>query len=354
MEYGLTSRMSTVAEHWQTHAAAPTPKEEPVFGSTGLLIFLPAALAACFIVACPLKRWTRRATATVSSSIWPEWLPRPADSTALAFVEESPQPQSLAASLPELLLIVPVSVPSPGMVAEALTGVGLVVQPILLEDCEGTVRLKGHHRLLGVWAPAELLERKAEQLRLPMPLHSRYGGGAVEYSPAVRPLLERRQLGDFSSLQRQVLILALAGPPRQLRGHSSPDAPLRDWATAASDQSQRFHAAHAARTHRETDAKKDTAAAEAAAAAAAAAAAGSAELGAGADELSAGLALDRIVHEGTELAGYVVAHDAAELATLRRSWLGEALAPQPLHAIRAYFGVQVALYFAWLGTYTRL
>ena len=362
MEYGLTSRMSTVAEHWQTHAATPTSTEEaPVFGSTGLLIFLPAALAACLIVACPLKRWTRRATATVSSSIWPEWLPRPADGTTLAFVEESPQLQSLPASLPELLLIVPVSVPSPGMVAEALTGVGLVVQPILLDDCEGTVRLKGHHRLLGVWAPAELLERKAEQLRLPMALHSRYGGGAVEYSPAVRPLLERRQLDDFSSLQRQVLILALAGPPRQLRGdqlrgHSSLDAPLRDWATAASDQSQRFHAVHAARTHRETDARKDAAAAEAAAAAvaAAAAAAGSAELDAGADELSAGLALDRIVHEGTELAGYVVAHDAVELAALRRSWLGELLAPQPLLAIRNYFGVQVALYFAWMGTYTRL
>ena len=322
-----------------------------MFGSTGLLIFLPAALAACLIVACPLKRWTRRATATVSSSIWPEWLPRPAESTALAFVEESPLLQPLPASQPELLLIIPVSVPSPGIVAQALTGVGLVVQPILLDDCEGTVRLKGHHRLLGVWAPAELLERKAEQLRLPMPLHSRYGGGTVEYSPAVRPLLERRQLGDFSSLQRQVLILALAGPPRQLRGHSSLDAPLRDWATAASDQSQRFHAVHAAHTHRETDATKDTAAAEAAAAAAAA---GSAELGAGADELSAGLALDRMVHEGTELAAYVVTHDAAELATLRRSWLGEALAPQPLHAIRAYFGVQVALYFAWLGSYTRL
>jgi anoctamin-8 len=50
----------------------------------------------------------------------------------------------------------------------------------------------------------------------------------------------------------------------------------------------------------------------------------------------------------------VVAHDAVELAALRRSWLGELLAPQPLLAIRNYFGVQVALYFAWMGTYTRL
>ena len=162
MESGLTSRLSTVAEHWQTHALTPTATEEaPVFGSTGLLIFLPAALAACLIVACPLKRWTRRATATVSSSIWPEWLPRPPDSTALAFVEESPPLQQLPSSLPELLLIVPTGVPSPGMVAEALTSVGLVVQPIPLDDCEGVARLKGHHRLLGVWAPAELLERIA-------------------------------------------------------------------------------------------------------------------------------------------------------------------------------------------------
>ena len=100
-----------------------------MFGSTGLLIFLPAALAACLIVACPLKRWTRRATATVSSSIWPEWLPRPAESTALAFVEESPLLQPLPASQPELLLIIPVSVPSPGIVAQALTGVAGEGQP---------------------------------------------------------------------------------------------------------------------------------------------------------------------------------------------------------------------------------
>ena len=345
-----------VAQHWQTHAAAPTATEEaPVLGSTGLLIFLPAALAACLIVACPLRRWTRRATATVSSSIWPDWLPRPADSTALAFVEESPLLQSPPASQPELFLIVPESVPSGGLVVRALTGVGLVVQPILLDDCEGSTRLRGHHRLLGVWAPAVLLERKAEQLRLPMPLHSRYGGGAVEYSAAVRPLLERRQLGDFSSLQRQVLILALAGPSRQLEGRSplGGGAAGRNWATAAADQSQRFHALHAAHTHREeadaaigdaTDEAAATAAAAAAAAATAAtAAAASSELSQGTDELSAGLALDRLVYEGKELAGYVVAHDAAELATLRRSWLGEALAPQPLHAIRAYYGVQVAL-----------
>ena len=71
-----------------------------------------------------------------SSSIWPDWLPRPPDSTALAFVEESPQLQPLPSSLPELLLIVPAGVPSPGMVAEALTSVGLVVQPIPLDDCE--------------------------------------------------------------------------------------------------------------------------------------------------------------------------------------------------------------------------
>ena len=60
-------------------------------------------------------------------------------------------------------------------------------------------------------------------------------------------------------------------------------------------------------------------------------------------------------HAGGELLAYLPMHDAAELGALRQGWLRrDWLAPQPVQAIRGYFGVEVALYFAWLEFYTRL
>ncbi|XP_050083686.1 anoctamin-8 isoform X4 [Anopheles aquasalis] len=45
-------------------------------------------------------------------------------------------------------------------------------------------------------------------------------------------------------------------------------------------------------------------------------------------------------------------HETNALQQLQSSWVRKFFAPQPLDDIAAYFGVKVALYFAWLGHYT--
>ncbi|XP_040166039.1 anoctamin-8 isoform X5 [Anopheles arabiensis] len=45
-------------------------------------------------------------------------------------------------------------------------------------------------------------------------------------------------------------------------------------------------------------------------------------------------------------------HETTALQQLQSSWVRKFFAPQPLDDIAAYFGVKVALYFAWLGHYT--
>ncbi|KAH8410308.1 hypothetical protein KR009_011011 [Drosophila setifemur] len=45
-------------------------------------------------------------------------------------------------------------------------------------------------------------------------------------------------------------------------------------------------------------------------------------------------------------------HEPSSLTQLQTHWVKQIFAPQPLDDIAAYFGVKVALYFAWLGHYT--
>ncbi|XP_046811652.1 mucin-4 [Lucilia cuprina] len=45
-------------------------------------------------------------------------------------------------------------------------------------------------------------------------------------------------------------------------------------------------------------------------------------------------------------------HETKTLTQLQYSWVRQVFAPQPLDDIAEYFGVKVALYFAWLGHYT--
>ncbi|ALC39715.1 CG15270 [Drosophila busckii] len=45
-------------------------------------------------------------------------------------------------------------------------------------------------------------------------------------------------------------------------------------------------------------------------------------------------------------------HETSSLTQLQTHWVKQIFAPQPLDDIAAYFGVKVALYFAWLGHYT--
>ncbi|KAH8375735.1 hypothetical protein KR093_008376 [Drosophila rubida] len=45
-------------------------------------------------------------------------------------------------------------------------------------------------------------------------------------------------------------------------------------------------------------------------------------------------------------------HESCSLTQLQTHWVKQIFAPQPLDDIAAYFGVKVALYFAWLGHYT--
>lgn len=45
-------------------------------------------------------------------------------------------------------------------------------------------------------------------------------------------------------------------------------------------------------------------------------------------------------------------HDREALAELQHSWVRGFTHRQPLDAVAQYFGVKIALYFAWLGHYT--
>lgn len=45
-------------------------------------------------------------------------------------------------------------------------------------------------------------------------------------------------------------------------------------------------------------------------------------------------------------------HDREALAMLHNSWVRGFTHRQPLDAVAEYFGVKIALYFAWLGHYT--
>lgn len=45
-------------------------------------------------------------------------------------------------------------------------------------------------------------------------------------------------------------------------------------------------------------------------------------------------------------------HETSALSSLQKNWVRKLFENQPLDDIAAYFGVKVALYFAWLGHYT--
>jgi hypothetical protein len=76
--------------------------------------------------------------------------------------------------------------------------------------------------------------------------------------------------------------------------------------------------------------------------------------------LAAGIVQRHINTDWLVVAGYLVGnmfalHDDVALHDLRHSWaLHWLMVNQPLQKIRAYFGEKVALYFAWLGFYTKM
>ena len=45
-------------------------------------------------------------------------------------------------------------------------------------------------------------------------------------------------------------------------------------------------------------------------------------------------------------------HEKPQLQKLQKKWVQRFLDRQPIDQICDYFGVQIALYFAWLGHYT--
>jgi anoctamin-8 len=46
-------------------------------------------------------------------------------------------------------------------------------------------------------------------------------------------------------------------------------------------------------------------------------------------------------------------HDQKDLMELREQWVFSMFSHQPLNKVCNYFGVKLALYFAWLGFYTK-
>ena len=158
--------------------------DELDYGPAGLLVFAPAALAACAILACQGRR--RRGTSgRLASNIWPDWMTRPdeaGDETDVMHVaapaEDFPLlQQPPEGAYPDMLLIVPVGATR---VARALTDVGLAVQPLPLVRC---VEVRRAVHVLGVWAPAALLEKKAEQTHLPSARRSSSACDASSHHP---------------------------------------------------------------------------------------------------------------------------------------------------------------------------
>ena len=309
-------------------------------GAGSLLVLAPGVIAAICIIAC--RRPHRRHHTT--SNIWPHWLRDPGaaadaevDTEAAAAAkqaEASPLLQKPAggASL-EMLLVFPKDDDGPAdAVTRALMDVGLVVEQTPLVPRGDAAR----QRVFGVWAPPALLERKAEQVQLPVRLHVQHGGGTVPYSSSLRPLMERKQAGDFSSLQRQVLVLALAGAHTDQVGGTQ-------LGTTTAIATLRAAVLALRATSRLADSVPLGDEARSAATEAAAAASG---VGGKTTSLSAGLELERLRQAG-DLVDLVVLHDAAELAALKRGWLSGWLEAQPLRSIRDYYGAQVALYFTW-------